>query len=197
MPVILDQPPLQWMAYSPGMWGDATSSPWTRKLKVFSVGWSSDKKAVSLSSLLVHPTGVKGEALPGRKMWIEKGEQCVLSILILHCLLAFRHNACWHLGKHQGFGEEGIACLGGLFCRCRLFYYPCAFLGCLLGPELSGARSVVLGLSNTMGKELQEDNWLFAIYSETPMRSWETGGPSWILWKLAYYLTVKHIVYAK
>lgn len=58
------------------------------KLKVFSVEWYSDNKAISFSSLLVHPTGVNGEALPGGRCELRKESS-------VFCPFWFSA-ACWH-----------------------------------------------------------------------------------------------------
>lgn len=79
--MVLDQPPLQGRRNSPGMWGDATLNPGTKKgpkAKGFQRWVVSDNEGSSFSSLLVHHTCATGEDLRGgrRELGREDGVVC-------------------------------------------------------------------------------------------------------------------------
>lgn len=175
MPVILDQLPLQWVALT-WVWGDSFKAlHWkgTCSWRFLVLGDLTMK--LSLSSLLVHLTGINHEALPGKSTRIQKGWQCPVDTACWHCPHLFpdvTHAITWkNIEAWRGgdcfFGKWFLFLF--YFFRCGLFLYPCAFLSC----EMSG--QVLWVWVKHPSKDLQEDNWFFTVYLEAPPRRWEMG----------------------
>lgn len=85
---------------------------------------------LSLSSLLVHPTGINHEDLRGKSTRIRKGWQCPMDTACWHCPYLFpdvMHAVTW---KNIEAWEEGIACLASdfyfyfIFSDVAYFYTP-------------------------------------------------------------------------